>query len=358
MSFRRIFAMAFKESLQALRDPSTALIAVILPMILLFLMGYAVSLDAKNIKFGIVNHSSSTNSKELVSSFVGAGFFDIKFSQTTAKFQKDMQNYELGGFLVIDENLGKFAFEIITDGSDPNTANLINQYATQIIKSWSKETFGVRNLDIQTRFWFNEKLSSRYFAIPGSIAVIMTLIGTLLTSLVVAREWEQGTMECLMSTPISNLEIILGKLIPYFALGMFSVLLCFIIAYFWYEVPFRGSLWVLLALSFIYMLPALCTGLLISTLAKSQFVAAQISILVGFLPAFLLSGYIFEISNMPEILQFMTYAIPARYFVSSLSNIFLVGDTYEIFIKDAICMLGIGFLLLGLVLKISKRSLD
>lgn len=356
MRFNRVYAIALKESLQAIRDPSTALIAVILPLILLFLMGYAVSLDASNISFGIINRSGSGSSNELVSRFIASKSFNVKTGYDKGAFIKEMQSNKIGGFLVIDENLGKFKFQIITDGTEPNTASLIAQYATKIIRSWSN--INKPSISIDSRFWFNEKLSSRYFLIPGSIAVIMTLIGTLLTSLVIAKEWEKGTMESLLTTPISNLEILIGKLIPYFILAMASMLICFFVAYFWYEIPFRGSLLILFLLSFIYLFPALCIGLLISSIAKNQFLAAQISILAGFLPAFLLSGAIFEISNMPQFLQYITYIIPARYFVNSLGNVFLVGNTYDVFVADAICMLIIGCIVFILVLKTSKRSLD
>ncbi|CUU89887.1 ABC transporter permease [Campylobacter hyointestinalis subsp. hyointestinalis] len=233
MSFKRIFALALKESLQALRDPSTALIALLLPLILLFLMGYAVSLDAKNIPFGLVSFSGSKDAKEITSKFSASNFFDTKMSYDKNELIGDLEAGKISGFLVIDDDKSGLKFQIITDGSEPNSANLIKQYASSIISS--KNT-------IDSRFWFNEKLSSRYFLIPGSIAVIMTLIGTLLTSLIVAKEWERGTMELLMTTPLSNLEIILGKLIPYFVLAMLSVLICFFVAYFWYEIPFRGSI--------------------------------------------------------------------------------------------------------------------
>ncbi|EAK0830161.1 ABC transporter permease [Campylobacter fetus] len=357
MSFKRIFAIVVKESLQAMRDPSTALIAIILPIILLFLMGYAVSLDAKNISFGIVNYSSSKDSKEIISKFVASKFFRTKITTDKNELINDMKLNKISGFLIIDDDKNSLKFQIIADGSEPNTANLIRQYGSSIIYIWA-ENLNSKRVLVESRYWFNEKLSSRYFLIPGSIAVIMTLIGTLLTSLVIAKEWERGTMESLMSTPVSNLEIIIGKLIPYFVFAMLSAVICFFVAYFWYEIPFRGSIFILFLLSFIYLFPALLIGLLISTIAKNQFVAAQISIIVGFLPAFLLSGFVFEINNMPTFIQYLSYFVPATYFVNSLGSIFLVGNLYDVFILDAICMLIIGFVVGILVLKKSKRSLD
>jgi ABC-2 type transport system permease protein len=180
---------------------------------------------------------------------------------------------------------------------------------------------------------------------------------TILTALVIAREWERGTMEALMATPATMSEILIGKLIPYFILGMFSMLLCFIVAYFWYEIPFMGSFFILIILSSIYLFSSLSIGLLISTLAKNQFVAAQMSLIVGFLPAFILSGFLFEIGNMPQWLQYITSIIPARYFVESLQTIFLAGNIYEIFIFDAFIMILISALLFAFVLKKSKKAL-
>jgi ABC-2 type transport system permease protein len=186
----------------------------------------------------------------------------------------------------------------------------------------------------------------------------MTLIGTLLTSLVVAREWERGTMEALMATPALISEIIIGKLIPYFFLAMGSLVLCFLIVYFWYEIPFYGSLSILFLMGALYLIPSLCFGLLISVVTKNQFVAAQIAIVASFLPALLLSGFLFEIENMPYWLQIVTYIVPAKYFVNSIQTLFLAGDVYEIFIKSFIGIAILGALLFVIVLKKSKKSLD
>lgn len=356
---KRIFAIAKKESLEASRDISVYLIAFFLPLLLLFLMGYAVSLDPKSIKFGIYQDSSSALSKEIVSEFLGLDFLDIELSNNKQELLKKLENNKIRGFLVIGANFDKnHKFQLITDASEPNIASILQNYTFQTLSLWAKRQKLLTGFELNSRYYFNEELSSRYFLIPGSIAVVMTLIATLLTALVVAKEWERGTMESLMVTPISTSEIIFGKVIPYFILALLSALLCFFVAYFWYEIPFRGSFLIFFALCFLYLLPTLSSGLLISVLAKNQFVAAQAALMAGFLPAFLLSGFIFEIKNMPLWVQSLTYVFPARYFVESLQSVFLAGDVYEIFIKDMIYITVLGTVLFAIVIKKLKKGLE
>ena len=363
MNRKRLSALLIKESLQIIRDPSAILIAVILPLILLFLMGYAVSLDARNIPLGIITKSNTKEAHDLVSSFVGSPFFKTHISYNKKELMQSLQDNELKGVLEIPESFGKhndYSIQILIDATEPNTGGLTQNYASKIIQTWAIEEglMPSHGINIVPRYWFNPPLSSRYFLIPGSISVVMTLIGILLTALVIAREWERGTMEALMATPTSMIEILLGKLIPYFILGLGSMLLCFVVAYFWYEIPFNGNFGILLLLSAFYLFPSLSIGLLISTIAKNQFVAAQVSIIAGFLPAFLLSGFLFEISNMPTALQYFTYIIPARYFVESLQTIFLVGNIPSIFIKDMACMFVVGLFFFILVVKKTKKGLE
>lgn len=363
MNRKRLFALLLKETLQIMRDPSAILIAVILPLILLFLMGYAVSLDAKNISLGIINKSNTKEAHALVSSFVGSSSFKTHMSYDKKELMQLLQENKLKGVLEVPASFGKhddYTLQILIDATEPNTGGLIQNYASKIIRNWAIEE-GIMpsaGISVVPRYWFNPPLSSRYFLLPGSISVVMTLIGILLTALVIAREWERGTMEALMATPTSMMEIILGKLIPYFILGLGSMILCFVVVYFWYDIPFKGSFGILFLLSAVYLFPSLSIGLLISTLAKNQFVAAQVSLIAGFLPAFLLSGFLFEINNMPMALQIFTYIIPARYFVESLQTIFLVGNIPSIFIKDMACMFLVGLFFFTLVVKKTKKGLE
>jgi ABC-2 type transport system permease protein len=362
MDARRLKALIVKESLQVIRDPSAILIAFILPLILLFLMGYAVSLDAKRIPLAIISKSSSEAAHELVNAFMHSPSFDAHMGKDPRIYHEMMQVGAIRAIVRINEDFGKngrYDIQVIADGSEPSIAGMAQNYANGIIRLWANDEIpqSKRTIAVESRVWFNPPVSSRYFLLPGSIAVVMTLIGTLLTALVIAREWERGTMEALMATPATIMEIVLGKLFPYFMLGMGSMLLCFCVAVFWYEIPFLGSFWILLLLGAVYLFPALSVGLLISTLAKNQFVAAQASLIAGFLPAFILSGFLFEIGNMPQWLQTVTYFVPARYFVQSLQTIFLAGNIYELFIADIVRMLLIGAFVFALVVKKSVKGL-
>ncbi|MDR2342156.1 MAG: ABC transporter permease [Campylobacteraceae bacterium] len=363
MNKKRLIALIKKENLQITRDPSALLIVVILPLLLLFLIGYAVSLDAKNISLGIVSKSESSYARGLVDYFKGSKYFIVTESKNKALLMDKIQNNKIKAVLEIDEEFGRennYKIQLLIDATEPNLAGFIQKYVNSIISNWAQQNSLITAYDtkIESRYWFNPPISSRYFLIPGSIVVIMTMIGTLLTALVIAREWEKGAMEAIMATPTSMLEIIIGKIIPYFVLAMGSLLLCFLVAYFWYEIPFRGSLLILFLMGAIYLFPALVSGLLISTITKNQFVAAQISLVASFLPAFLLSGFLFEIENMPQWLQILTHIVPARYFVNSIQTLFLAGNVYSIFLINAVGIVIIGTIVFVLVLLKSKKGIE
>ncbi len=369
VNLRRFRALFFKETLQIIRDPSAILIAAVLPLILLFLMGYAISLDAKNIPVGMVVEQSSKYTQSVVNSFKLSPSFNVKVSQNRRDFKEPIQRGEIRAIIVIPSTFAEdlvthsAKIQIIADGSEPNIAGYVQAYSSEVWRNWlQQEGFEKKNMaanvEVSTRYWFNAPLHSRYFLLPGSIAIILTLIGTLLTALVVAREWESGTMEAMMSTPITIVELLLGKLFPYYVLGMISLIVCVSIALAWFGIPFRGSYWLLFVTSSAYLFPALSLGLLISTVAKNQFVAAQAALIVGFLPALLLSGFLFQISSMPWWLQYMTHIMPARYFVVILQTLFLSGDIYEIIIPNLIYMLVVGSVLFVFILKITRKRLD
>ena len=252
---------------------------------------------------------------------------------------------------------------MITDGSLPNTASFVAAYAEGVRATWAEG----RSLDRGERaspaiaplprFWFNPGLQSRFALIPGSISIVMTMIGTLLTALVVAREWERGTLEALMATPVSMGEFLATKILPYFVLGLGSMTLCVIVAVFLFGVPFRGSIVALYALGAAFLMPALGQGLLISAATKNQFVASQVALLTAFMPGLLLSGFLFEIASMPQVIQGMTYAVPARYFIPPLTSVFVVGDLWPMFIRSILAMLGFGLLFFGLAFRVTRRRI-
>lgn len=369
---RRLKALMIKELFQIIRDPSSLLIAVILPLILLFLYGTGVSLDLDHLRIGLVLEDTAPDARSLAESLTNSRYFDVSIARDRRSFYEEIVKGNIRGFVVIPSYFSAFRqrppniapIQVIADGSEPNTANFVQNYVRGAWQTWlqiehiSSNLQGLPLVTILSRFWYNEELESRNFLIPGSLAIIMTLIGTLLTALVVAREWERGTMEALMSTPVTIEELLVGKLVPYFALGMLSMIMCVVLSVMIYNVPFRGSILLLLLVSSVFLITALGLGLLISTLTRNQFVAAQAAIVAAFLPGFILSGFLFEISSMPKVIQWITFIVPARYFVSSLQTLFLVGDVYQLIWSNLIPMILIGLLIFFITSRKTVKRLD
>jgi len=337
---RRMYALIVKEYYQIFRDPSSLLIAVVLPLILLFVYGYGISLDITQMKVACVMEDRGPSSQSFVQALKDSSYFSLIFEDSSSNLTWDLSTGKvLGGieipsyFSDFEKNSCQIAPIFVTaDGSQPNTANFVQNYLRGAFRNWqaqNQEEQGIGPPPLaftQPRFWFNEELDSHHFLIPGSIAIIMALIGTILTALVIAREWERGTMEALMATKASIYEILLSKLIPYFFLGLVTMLICTTLGCMLFGVPFRGSIGLLFVATAFFLVASLGMGLLISSFARNQFNAAQIALVAGFLPAFMLSGFIFEISSMPFRIQLISLLLPARYFVSSLQTLFLVGD--------------------------------
>ncbi|MCC6915703.1 ABC transporter permease [Nitrosomonas sp.] len=364
----RFLALVRKESLQAMRDPSTLLIALVLPLILLFLFAYAVSLDVRHVRIGVVLESPGATARTLAEAFSGTLYLEVTYAHDRREIAEKLVSGELRGYVVIPQDFerhfaktGQPLVQIITDGSQPNTADFVANYTQGVIQTWAAgfaETMSAPAVRLEPRYWFNPELASRRALVPGAIAIIMTIIGTLLTALVVAREWERGTMEVILSTPASVPEILTGKLLPYFVLGMLSTLTAATLAIFLFDVPLRGSLPALLVLSAVFMIPALGQGLLISSLTRNQFLASQLALFSGYLPAFMLSGFLFEIDAMPAPVRAITWLIPARYFVSSLKTVFLAGDVWSVFIPDLIGMAAIGLVFFLIAQRHTRKSLE
>ncbi|MEH6696594.1 MAG: ABC transporter permease [Hyphomonas sp.] len=358
---RRSLTLARKETFQIVRDPSSILIAFILPLILLLLFGFGISLDANSIRIGVVVQDARADARSLVQAFEASDYFEIVTAFDQTALEPDLVSGQLRGLVVIPPDFSErlrardpAPIEVLTDGSQPNTAQFVANYAQGVYGVWQTRHLGDAALTPpaaitpQPRFWFNAELTSRYNLVPGSTAVVMTIIGTLLTALVIAREWERGTMEAVLATPVSRVELLLSKIVPYFLLGMSSLVLCAVAAVFIFDVPFRGSVLALVAVAAAFLVPALGQGLLISAATKNQFVAAQLALFTGFLPATLLSGFIFEISAMPLPIRTVTTVIPARYFVTSLQTLFLAGDVWSVLLPAIAKMLAVGVFFLAL----------
>ncbi|MFZ0747113.1 MAG: ABC transporter permease [Terracidiphilus sp.] len=355
MSWARLLVMARKEMVQILRDSRSLMIVIVMPVVLVMLFGYGVNLDLKGLPVYVYDRDGSQQSQDLLKRFQASKYFDVvrvvsNYSELTQAL--DDGDAKMGIVVPWDfsQKLGQggpVQVQALVDATDDNTANVLIGYAQGVVQSYSSEIqinwLRQRGLSVQpapisvdTRTWYNEDLESSAFIIPGVLALVMSVIGAFLTSLTIAREWERGTMEQLISTPVSAAEIMFGKLLPYFVLGMADTLVAALIAIYWFKVPFRGSYLTLLGSSAMFLVVVLSLGFFISVLAKGQFAASQIALLVTFLPAFLLSGFLFSIDQMPVALQWITRIIPARYYVSVLKKIFLKGTPAALLSADLI----------------------
>ena len=355
MSFTRFLAVATKEVVQILRDSRSLIIVVIMPPILVLLFGYGVNLDLKGLPVYVYDRDGSQQSQDLLKRFQASAYFDVvRVVNDYPALARSLDDGHAKMGIVIpwdfSERLrdGRPAqVQALVDGTDDNTANVLIGYAQAVVQGYSSEI----QLDwlssrgqlvqpapviVETRTWYNEDLESSAFIVPGVLALVMSVIGAFLTSLTIAREWERGTMEQLITTPVTPVEIMLGKLLPYFAIGMFDVIVCALIAIYWFHVPFRGSFITLLVSSAMFMVVVLSLGFFISVIAKSQLAASQIALLVTFLPAFLLSGFLYAIEQMPVVLQWITRILPARYYVSVLKKIFLKGTPTALLYPDLV----------------------
>ncbi len=383
ISLRRLWALCRKESFQIVRDPSSVLIAFILPVMLLFILGYAVNLDSSRIRIGVLLEDSGAAALRFEQALSASPQFEVKHGVARASLMHDLASGKIRGLVIIPHDFsshflagqGRSAnsanpatpalIQVLSDGSEPNTASFVAAYVQGSLETWLQsqaqdraEPGLVPPIEVQIRTWYNPSNVSSNFLVPGSIAVVMAIIGILLTSLVVAREWERGTMEALLATPVTRFEVLLSKIIPYYVLGMCAMVLCWLVAVYIMRVPFRGSFLALFILSSLFLGSALGQGLFLSTALRSQFNAAQAALTAGFLPALMLSGFIFEIASMPPVLQWFTRIIPARYFTNSLQTLFQAGDVGALLIPNALCLSLLTLFWLGLTVLKTKRTLD
>jgi len=370
-SLMRLRGLIRKEFLQIVRDPSSIAIAFLMPLFLLLLFGYGVSLDAEHVPVAIVVEDPGPDAADFAAAFEATRYFAPRRFLALEEATRALAAARVNGIVHLRANFAErlrrpdgAPVQVIVNGTDANTGRLIQGYAEGAWSNWLQQRAQKRGLEFRTpvrveqRVWFNSELRSRNFLVPGLVVVIMTLIGALLTAMVMAREWERGTLEALMAPPASMTEMLLGKLIPYFLLGSGGMLLSVAMAVWLFGVPLRGSFWLLAATSSLFLLVALGMGLLISTVSKSQFVAGQVAIIVTFLPAFLLSGFIFDIGSMPPLVQGITHLIAARYFVSIATTLFLAGDVWSVVLPNALALAAMGAVFLGLTWRKSRKRLE
>ncbi len=352
-----------KEFLQIIRDPSSIIIAFVLPLVSILIYMYGVNLDSVKVTLGIKNDDANPEIATLVKSFGHSKYVKSIVYDNETDIQNAIARSKIKGAIIIPNDFStklsraqSADLMIITDGSEVNTANYVQSYSTSIANGWlagSKyKTFAKAPvITPELRIWYNQDLNSHYFILPGSISITMTLIGILLTALVVAREWERGTMEALLSTRVRRIDIVLGKYIPYFVLGMlsmmFNVFLCVVI----FRVPFRGNFLILFSVSALFLFTLLGVGLTISSKLKNQFLASQVSLGIGFLPALLLSGLMYPINSMPKVFQILTGILPPRYFITFIESEFMAGTVWEIVFINAVFLSVLGMLLFLAVYK-------
>ena len=359
LSWTRLLAMARKEVLHLRRDSRSLLLAFLLPTLLVVLFGYAITWDVEDIRTAVLDLDGSSRSRELIDAFEASGYFTVVRRLARQGQVEDV--LDRGEALVVivlppdfarDLDGGRSAaLQILVDGSDANSATIALGYAQGIVRSFSSDVLlaGAERpptVRAETRVWYNEELLSRNMIVPGLVAVIMMIIAAMLTSLTIAREWERGTMEQLVSTPVHRFEVVIGKLLPYVAIGVIDVVLVSLVGVLLFDVPFRGSPSILMILSLAFIVGALGLGMFISAVARSQLLATQLAMILTFLPAFLLSGFMFAIDVMPPALQAITYLIPARYFLVVTRGVFLKGVGVEVLATEGLLM--IAFAVLGL----------
>jgi ABC-2 type transport system permease protein len=347
--------MAWKEAVQIRRDVRSLIIVILMPIVLTLLFGYGVNLDLKHLPVYVYDQEGSQGSRDFLKRFQASDYFDVERQVSSySELVRAIDDGRAKMGLVIPYDFSKrlhdsspVSVQALIDASDDNSANVLIGYSQAVVQGYSNDVqvHWLQNrgqsdppapLNVDARTWYNEDLESSWFIIPGVLALVMSVVGAFLTSLTIAREWERGTMEQLVSTPVSALEIMIGKLAPYFVVGMFDAGLCAVMAIFWFHVPFRGTVIGLVASSALFLVALLCLGFFISVVAKNQLAASQIALIATFLPAFLLSGFLFAIEQMPYVVQLITRLVPARYYVSVLKKLFLKGTPVNLMYGELI----------------------
>jgi ABC-2 type transport system permease protein len=345
---RRILALVKKETRQMIRDPATIAVGIVLPVILILLFGFGLSLDVRDVPLAVVLEDSSAPAGNLLAAFALSPYFHPQVVYSPHAADRLLMAGSVDGILTIPPDFarrfsaGDARVQLAVHGTDANRARIIESYVAGAVGAWSARqsaddgtAAGAGPVNVQSRVWFNSANDSHYFLVPGLIVLVMTLIGAFLTAMVVAREWERGTFEALFVTPVRSGEILLGKTIPYFGLGVLGLILCVLSGKFLFHVPVVGSLVVLLGTSMLYVLVALGVGLLISSYFKNQLVASQLTMLATFMPALMLSGFLFDLRSMPALIRAITYLLPARYYVALLQTTFLAGNIWAVILPNA-----------------------
>ena len=367
--FNRLSALTIKESNQLLRDKSSLAIGLILPIILILLFGYGLSFDLSHGRVGVVVQHSSPQSQQLISGLNGTTYLDVQQYHSFVQAEQAMGKAEIDAIVNLPTDFaeqsakGTATIQVISNGRSISIASALQGYisgalaTTQAIQADRQQiapSSGV--ITVEQRMWFNESANSTWFIVPGLIVLILTLIGAFLTALLIARERERGTLEALFVTPVRPLEIVLAKLIPYIVIGMIDIVICLIATHFLFEVPMRASLLSIISASFLYLLVSLLMGLTISGFAQNQFKASQIALLASFMPALMLSGFVFDTRNIPFVVQIISQILPATHFMSLIKTLFLGGDNWALWLKEcSVLMLYVVIFTVASCMSLKKR---
>lgn len=369
---RRVRALIIKESRQLLRDKSNIMVGVLLPLVLILIYGYGLSFDVKNMPVAIVMEDASPSAADVVSGlYLSPYFTPVPLTSMHAAEQLMMQG-RVDGIVHLNADFsrnlaaGNATIQVLVNGVDANQARIMQTYTQGALGQWAARRAAtgegnvadVGSVTIDQRIWFNEANTSTWFLVPGLVVLVMTVIGAMLTSLVVAREWERGTLEALFVTPVRSTEILISKIVPYFGVGLIGLALCVLAARFLFEVPIRGPLLLILFVSVLYLLVALGLGLFISAALKNQFLAAQTALITSFLPALMLSGFMFDLHSAPWVVRAVSSVLPATYYVEALQTLFLAGNVGALILKDCAVLAVAAVVLLTLARSKMRKELE
>ncbi|MEJ8812245.1 ABC transporter permease [Variovorax ureilyticus] len=371
---RRLIALTRKETRQLIRDPSSIAIGILLPILLILIFGYGLSLDVKNAPMAVVLEDTSPTAAQAVSGLQLTPYISPVMLTSMRDAETLMHQRKVDGIVRVPGDFsrrlaaGDASIQVIVHGADANKANIVLRYATGALMQNAQRIVdraggapqgtGIGAITIEQRLWFNSANTSTWYLVPGLIVLIMTLVGAFLTALVMAREWERGTLESLFVTPVRPVEILLAKIIPYFGIGMVGLMLCLVAARFLFEVPMYGSLAAIVVSAMLYLLVAVGIGLLISSVTRNQFLASQVALISSFLPSLMLSGFLFDLRNVPTVIRIVGHALPATYFMELVRTLFLAGNVWSLIVRNCLILLAYAVVLLGIARFVTRKKLD
>ncbi|HSX50388.1 MAG TPA: ABC transporter permease [Cellvibrio sp.] len=367
----RFIALVRKETRQMLRDRSNLAVGLLLPAVLILLFGYGLSFDVTDAPVAVVMEDKSPVAHSVVAGFNGSDYLAPVWVDSMPEAERLIRAADVIAIVRVPVDFsrrlaaGNAHIQLMLNGADSSTASVLEGYVNGAIATWAQHQLdrsgapgANANVEIIQRMWFNEASTSTWYLVPGLIALVMTLIGAFLTSLLIAREWERGTLESLFVTPVRPLEIVLAKLVPYLVIGAIDLVLCLLAAKFLFQVPMRGSLWAILLASMLYLAVSLLLGLFISGKTRNQFQASQVALLVSFMPALMLSGFVFDLRNVPAVVQVISHLLPATHFMQLIKTLFLAGDNWSMLLRDCSILLLYAVLLTFAVHRTLRKKLD